>query len=70
MFVDMIISFPGSTLYRRACKKGIIPNPVQFLKDGCPIVNVSAMNDVEFERLVKQVESINQRKYHVKYYNR
>lgn len=70
MFVDMIISFPGSTLYRRACKKGIIPNPVQFLKDGCPIVNVSAMNDVEFEWLVKQIESINQRKYHVKYYNR
>ena len=69
MFVDMIISFPGSTLYRHACRNGIIPNPVQFLKDGCPIVNVSAMNDEEFGRLVGQVEKINYRKYNVKYYN-
>ena len=70
MFVDMIISFPGSTLYRRACEAGVIPDPVQFLKDGCPITNVSAMTDQEFEGLVKQVESINQRKYNVKYYRR
>ena len=68
LFVDMIISFPGSTLYRHACKKGIIPDPVQFLKDGCPIVNVSAMNDEEFKLLVSQVEKINYRKYNVKYY--
>ena len=70
LFVDMIISFPGSTLYRRACKKGKIPDPVQFLKDGCPIVNVSSMSDWEFERLVKQVESINRRKYNVKNYGK
>lgn len=70
MFVDMIISFPGSTLYRRACETGVIPDPVQFLKDGCPITNVSAMTDQEFERLVKQVESVNQRKYNVKFYRK
>lgn len=40
MFVDMIISFPGSALYKRACMSGIIPDPVQFLKDGCPIAIV------------------------------
>lgn len=68
LFVDMIISFPGSTLYRHACKKGIIPDPVQFLKDGCPIVNVSAMNDEKFRLLVSQIETINGRKYNVKYY--
>ena len=53
MFVDMIIAFPGSVLYRRACESGIIPNPVEFLKDGCPIVNVSKMNDKEFVDLVE-----------------
>lgn len=68
LFVDMIISFPGSTLYRHACERGVIPDPVQFLKDGCPIVNVSAMSDQEFGQLVKQVEKINYRKYNVKYY--
>ena len=69
LFVDMIISFPGSTLYRHACQKGIIPDPVQFLKDGCPIVNVSSMSDHEFRQLVREVEKINYRKYNVKFYN-
>lgn len=69
MFVDMIISFPGSALYKRACTSGIIPDPVQYLKDGCPIVNVSKMNDDEFSDLVHQIENINYRHYNVKYYN-
>ena len=70
LFVDMIISFPGSTLYKRACRTGIIPDPVQFLKDGCPIINVSQMNDAEFASLVTQIENINGRNYNVKYYVR
>lgn len=68
MFTDMIISFPGSVLYRHACKKGIIPDPVQFLKDGCPIVNVSSMSDEEFRQLVCIIEKNNFRKYNVKFY--
>lgn len=68
MFVDMIIAFPGSILYKRACASGVIPDPVQFLKDGCPIVNVSSMNDEEFAQIVHEVEKINYRKYTVKYY--
>lgn len=68
MFVDMIIAFPGSVLYRRACESGVIPNPVEFLKDGCPIVNVSQMNDMEFVDLVTIIEKMNYRKYNVKFY--
>ena len=70
MFVDMIIAFPGSVLYRRACDSGVIPNPVEFLKDGCPIVNVSQMNDTEFATLVTTIEKMNYRKYNVKYYKK
>lgn len=70
MFVDMIIAFPGSVLYRRACDSGVIPNPVEFLKDGCPIVNVSQMNDTEFATLVTSIEKMNYRKYNVKYYKK
>lgn len=33
MSLDMIIAFPGSIISNRACKEGIIPNKVQFLKD-------------------------------------
>ena len=66
----MIIAFPGSALYKRACASGVIPDPVQFLKDGCPIVNVSAMSDDEFDTLVHEIERINYRKYTVKHYAR
>lgn len=69
MFVDMIIAFPGSALYKRACESGVISNPVEFLKDGCPIVNVSKMNDKEFVDLVTIIEKMNYRKYNVKFYN-
>lgn len=70
MFVDMIIAFPGSVIYRRACRSGVIPDPVQFLQDGCPIVNISRMTDDQFDRLVKQIERINYRKYIVRHYNK
>ena len=70
MFVDMIIAFPGSVLYRRACESGVIHHPVEFLKDGCPIVNVSQMNDSEFAALVTTIEKMNYRKYNVKYYKK
>ena len=69
MFADMIIAFPGSTLYRRACRDGIIPDPVQFLRDGCPIVNVSAMTHDEFMQVVRLIEQNNGRKYNVKFYD-
>ena len=70
MFVDMIIAFPGSVLYKKACENGVIPNPIEFLKDGCPIVNVSQMNDTEFATLVTTIEKMNYRKYNVKYYKK
>ena len=70
MFVDMIIAFPGSILYNRACRSGAIPDPVRFLKDGCPIVNVSSMSDDEFDGLVSKIEKINGRIYNVKHYRR
>ncbi|MDR2009085.1 MAG: B12-binding domain-containing radical SAM protein [Bacteroidales bacterium] len=68
MFLDMIIAFPGSKLYIDACQNGIIPDTVQFLKDGCPIVNTSRLNDVEFDKLIKLVEKENHRTYTVKKY--
>ena len=65
MFVDMIIAFPGSVLYKKACENGVIPNPIEFLKDGCPIVNVSQMTEQEFVDLVTIIEKMNYRKYNV-----
>lgn len=69
MFVDMIIAFPGSTLYKRACQSGVIPDPVKFLKDGCPIINLSKMTNQEFCNLIVEIEKCNHRKYNVKNIN-
>jgi hypothetical protein len=69
LYCDMIIAFPGSILYQRARRAGIIPDPVQFLKDGCPIVNLTEMTDDEFLSLVSEVEKRSGRRYKVKFYN-
>jgi hypothetical protein len=68
MFVDMIIAFPGSTLYLDACRRGVIADPVQFLRDGCPIVNLSMMSREEFVSLVGRVERESGNRYKVEYY--
>lgn len=68
MFLDMIIAFPGSIIYNRACRDGRIPDKVQFLKDGCPIVNLSRMTDEDFLNMMNKVEKFNHRKYNYKKY--
>lgn len=70
MFLDMIIAFPGSIIYNRACKAGIIPDKVQFLKDGCPIVNLTDMTEDAFLKMMNTVEKFNYRKYNYKNYKR
>lgn len=69
MFIDMIIAFPGSTVYNRACRDGVIPDKVQFLRDGCPIVNLTKMSNEEFRALLHEVERMNYRKYNYKEYS-
>lgn len=68
LYLDMIIAFPGSILYKRACQNGIIPDRARYLRDGCPIVNVSKMNKEEYEMLLKVVGKINGRIYNYAYY--
>jgi radical SAM superfamily enzyme YgiQ (UPF0313 family) len=51
-----ILTFPGSFLYKTAVKNGIIKDPVQYLKDGCPQINVSKMSDEDYWNMVSKVE--------------
>lgn len=68
--IDMIIAFPGSTLYKNARKNGRIPDPVRFLREGCPIINLStAMTDEEYMQLVEDISNYNHIRYNVKNYN-
>jgi radical SAM superfamily enzyme YgiQ (UPF0313 family) len=49
--LSLIQTYPGTYLYEYACKNGIITDKEQFLRDGCPIVNVSKLSSVEFHEL-------------------
>lgn len=55
IFMKMIKVYPGTYLYAHALEQGIIADPVQFLRDGCPPVNVSKMSDSDMADLVKQI---------------
>lgn len=53
--LKMITPFPGTELYRHACENNIIDDPVKYLKEGCPPINVSKMTDDEMGEVVKNV---------------
>jgi len=46
--LHLIVLYPGSELYKIAISKGIIKDPVEFIKAGCPYINVSRMTDQEY----------------------
>ena len=51
---NLITVYPGSFLYKYACEKGIINDKAQFLKDGCPQINVSKLTDKDLSELLRQ----------------
>lgn len=53
--IKMIKVFPGTNLYKVALEKGVITDPVEFLKKGCPPVNVSKLSEKELGDLVTQI---------------
>lgn len=50
-----IIVFPGSHIYKVACERGIIKNPVKYLQDGCPMINITKMCDTEWTRIKEEI---------------
>lgn len=56
----LIALYPGSILYQHACKRGLIKNEVQFIKDGCPYINVSKMTDEEYRNMVLEISTLGQ----------
>lgn len=60
--LHLIVLYPGSELYKIAVAKGLIKDPVQFMKDGCPYVNVSKMTDQEYRNMALQISLLPQRR--------
>ncbi len=55
LFMKMIKVYPGTYIYQDAIKRGLIKDTVQFLKDGCPPLNISRMSEQEMADLVKDI---------------
>ncbi|MBT3703090.1 MAG: radical SAM protein [Alphaproteobacteria bacterium] len=53
--LTLIKPFPGSAVYRNACENGLIKDKVQYLKDGCPQINISKMTDQELALLAREI---------------
>jgi radical SAM superfamily enzyme YgiQ (UPF0313 family) len=49
--LGLIKAYPGTLLYKQACEKGLIKNQVQFLKDGCPPINLSKLPQKVYDDL-------------------
>ena len=52
--LTLIRPYPGTYIYKHAVRKGIIKDEIKYLKDGCPQINISKMNDSEFSEIVRQ----------------
>lgn len=46
--LNTITVYPGSPLYNHAKNTGVIKDPVKYLKDGCPQINLTQMSNDEF----------------------
>lgn len=57
--VSHIIAYPGTYIYKYACENNIIKDKIQFLKDGCPQLNISKMSDKEYFELSKKITELN-----------
>lgn len=47
--------YPGSILYKNACKKGIIKDEVEFIRQGCPQINVSKLTEDEYRKMMLEI---------------
>ena len=52
----MIQVYPGTYLYQYACENGIITDELQFIKDGCPYINISKLSDISYKELGLMIE--------------
>lgn len=53
--LNLVAAYPGSYIYDYACAQNIITDKIQFLKDGCPVVNISKMSNEEMGLVVKDI---------------
>jgi hypothetical protein len=60
-----IIAYPGTHVYKISCELGIIQDPVQFIKAGCPEINFSKMTNEERRRIASLIDMLVNEKHEV-----
>ncbi|MDR2572040.1 MAG: radical SAM protein, partial [Oscillospiraceae bacterium] len=53
--LEPIILYPGSQLYDDAVKRGAIKDTTEFIKNGCPLLNISKLTDSEYWHLIEEI---------------
>jgi radical SAM superfamily enzyme YgiQ (UPF0313 family) len=54
--INWITAFPGCELYFDAIKRGVLRDPVDYLRSGCPQINVTKMTDIEYKAAMIKVQ--------------
>jgi radical SAM superfamily enzyme YgiQ (UPF0313 family) len=58
-----ILVFPGTYIYKIACERNIIPDPVQHIKNECPEINISKMSIDERKQIAEIISNLTMDKY-------
>jgi radical SAM superfamily enzyme YgiQ (UPF0313 family) len=56
--LSMIVTYPGTPLYNEAISRGVISDPVAFIRQSCPVVKLSKMTDSQYAWLLGQILSL------------
>lgn len=62
--LNTITIFPGSPLYWKAIRMGAIKDRVQYLREGCPQINITQMSNKEFLDIISKCMSYPHMKVH------
>ncbi|MCL2074844.1 MAG: radical SAM protein [Betaproteobacteria bacterium] len=55
ILINFINTYPGTYIYKYALQNGIIKDPVRFLQDGCPQVNISKLSEDELSLVARKM---------------
>jgi anaerobic magnesium-protoporphyrin IX monomethyl ester cyclase len=56
--LSLVVTYPGTELFRYSCQNRLIKDPVQFIKDSCPTVKLSKMSKEEYVWMMEQILSL------------
>src|SRR5208283_2881358 len=49
--MNLLRPYPGTEVYRYAVGHGIIKDPIEFIENGCPPVNITSLSESEYNRI-------------------